>query len=362
MKSEQIKLFIERFGKEALNVGIIFGGASVEHEVSLWSAQNVMKACLEAGHSVLLIYVKKDGSWHYTTDFKDLFTTASSTELAEKIQALATSQVSIIPGSGFEVGESLLAIDVIFPVIHGTTGEDGVLQGCLEVSTIPYVGCGVSASAIGMDKVVTKILAAQAGIPVAKYLVATPNLIPTYADAINELGLPLFVKPASLGSSVGVTKVRNEAEFVAAIETALTLDSKVLIEEGIIGRETECGILEADELIASGVGEVATTHDFYSYEAKYLDEKGVTISLPAMIPDEAKKIIQQYALTLASVIGVRGLSRVDFFYSAKGEVILNEINTMPGFTALSMYPMLWKQEGYTSIDLINTLLNSSLKR
>ncbi len=343
-------------------VGIIFGGASVEHEVSLWSAQNVMKACLEAGHNVVLIYVNSDGSWYHTDDYKVLFISASSSELAEKIQCIAASPVTITPGSGLSVTGSSLPIDVIFPVIHGTTGEDGVLQGCLEVSTIPYLGCGVSASAIGMDKVVTKILAAQAGIPVAKYIVATPGFQPLFADVVAGLNLPVFVKPASLGSSVGVTKVRNEAEFTAALANALALDSKVLIEEGIIGREIECGILQNHGLRVSGLGEVATTHDFYSYEAKYLDEKGVTISLPAIIPDEAKKILQHHALTLAEAIGVQGLARVDFFYSDQGGVILNEINTLPGFTALSMYPMLWKQEGYTSIELINALLSSALDR
>jgi len=349
----------KRFGKEKITVGIIFGGRSVEHDVSLWSAQNVMMACFGAGHDVEMIYVDKDGRWSVSLDFVDLFFSTVPAELVDRITAAVKTEVIVNPGRGLLVDKEKLNIDVIFPVIHGTGGEDGVLQGCLEVASLPYVGCGVLASAIGMDKVVTKILAAQAGIPVAKYLVATSDTRPEFSVAEKELGLPMFVKPVSLGSSVGVTKVRSEEEFVIAIDKALESDKKVLIEKAIIGREIECAILEDGELRVSGVGEVATTHDFYSYEAKYLDEKGVTISLPALIPDKVEALIRQYALTLARVIGVQGLSRVDFFYSDKGETILNEINTLPGFTALSMWPMLWKQKGYTDVQIVNALLGSA---
>ncbi len=318
-----------------------------------------MHACFGAGHEVEMIYVDKNGEWNGSSDFVDLFFLTVPAELAEKIKTIEVGKVSVLPGNGLWLGESKLELDVVFPVIHGTGGEDGVLQGCLEMAGLPYVGCGVLASAIGMDKVVTKVLAQQVGIPVAKYLVATATMQPKFLDVEKELGLPVFVKPASLGSSVGVTKVKNEEEFVMAVSKALEFDTKVLIEEAVIGREIECGVLEDGELRVSGVGEVATTHDFYSYEAKYLDEKGVTISLPAVIPDDAKTLIQHYALILAKTIGVQGLSRVDFFYSDKGEVILNEINTLPGFTALSMWPMLWKHEGYSDVQIVNALLRSA---
>ncbi len=345
-----------------ITVGIIFGGVSVEHDVSLWSAKNIMTACLDAGHDVALIYVKRDGSWNTSEEYGQIFLSRPSNELTKHMSAALSTSVSVIPGSGFATEGKSINIDIVFPIIHGTTGEDGVLQGCIEIAGIPYVGCGVTASAIGMDKVITKVLAENAGIPVAKYIVALKNEAPIFLDLVQKLGLPMFVKPASLGSSVGVSKVRDEEEYVQALRSAFLSDEKALIEEAIVGKEIECGILEDGGLLASGVGEVATTHEFYSYEAKYLDEKAVTITLPANIPEDIKAIVQQYSQTIAHAIGVCGLSRVDFFYSNKGEVIFNEINTLPGFTALSMYPMLWKQEGYSHIDLLNTLVRSALKK
>ena len=351
----------ERFGKEKITVGIIFGGASVEHDVSLWSAKNIMTACIDAGHDVVLIYVKKDGTWHHSQEYEHIFLSSSSTELTKNILETISSPVSAVPGSGLVSFGRALPIDIIFPIIHGTTGEDGILQGFLETVGILYVGCGVTASAIGMDKAITKVLVEQKGVPVAKYLVAMKKDCPKFSDAEIALGVPLFVKPATLGSSVGVTKVHNEKEYIDAMNVAFSFDRKVLIEEAIVGREVECGILEDDELLASGVGEVATTHEFYSYEAKYLDENGVTITLPADIPTHAKEEIRRYALLAACIIGVRGLARVDFFYSNDGKVIFNEINTLPGFTALSMYPMLWKREEYTSTKLIDTILKSAFK-
>lgn len=355
-------LFFEILYDGMKTIGIIFGGVSVEHDVSLWSARNIMTACVDVGYDVALIYVKKDGSWNFSSEYQNVLLSSSSSELTTNMSAVMSIPITVLPGSGFVVDGKSMNIDIVFPIIHGTTGEDGVLQGFLEIVKIPYVGCGVAASAIGMDKVMTKILAESVGIPVARYCVAIKGNIPSFPDVVKKLELPVFVKPTSLGSSVGVTKVRDEKEYIQALESAFSVDEKILIEEAIVGREIECGILEDGELLASGVGEVATTHEFYSYEAKYLDERGVTITLPADIPAKTKEEVRKYALIVAQTIGVRGLSRVDFFYSNEGKVIFNEINTLPGFTALSMYPMLWKQEGCSSTTLINILLKSALKK
>src|SRR3989338_948578 len=330
----------KRFGKEKITVGIIFGGVSVEHDVSLWSARNIMTACLEAGHDIVLIYVKRDGSWNASEEYCQILLSSSSTELTKEMTAITSIPVSVTPGLGFIKEEKSMNIDIVFPIIHGTTGEDGVLQGCIEIAGIPYVGCGVAASAIGMDKVITKILAENVGVPVARYIVAMKDDAPIFSVVVKKLSLPIFVKPASLGSSVGVSRVRDEEEYIQALHSAFLVDEKVLIEEDIIGREIECGILEDGELLASGVGEVATTHEFYSYKAKYLDEHGVTITLPANIPEDVKAIVQNYSRIIAHAICVWCLSRVDFFYLSKGEGNFNENNPLPGFTALSMYPML----------------------
>lgn len=332
-------------------VAVICGGPSVEHEVSLWSAKNIVSACIEAGYSVRVIYVKRTGEW--------LLVDAVPSD----VKSVVGAPVSLLPGRGLMVAEAKLEIDVIFPIIHGTGGEDGTLQGALELLGISYVGCGVLGSAIGMDKVMTKRLAEQAGIPVAKYLVATPAQRPDFASVNKTLGLPVFVKPASLGSSVGVSKVTNQAEYSRALKQIFALDNKALIEAAVKGREVECSILEGHELLISGVGEVTTTHEFYSYKAKYLDEKSVTISVPALIPSSILKIIQAYSRKIAAQCDLHGLSRVDFFYVEKtDEVILNEVNTLPGFTAMSMYPRLWAQEGYMPKKLVKTLIDNALRR
>ena len=257
----------------------------------------------------------------------------------------------------------ILDVDVVFPIIHGTMGEDGTLQGTLELLGIPYVGCGVLASSIGMDKSITKLVAEHEGIPVVRYIVATEEQFPIFSTVKEKFGSPIFVKPASLGSSVGVSKVNNEEEFAQALKEVFELDRKALIEEAIVGREVECSILTNDGLKISGVGEVSTTHDFYSFEAKYLDENGVKITVPAELSEEIVKKIQEYSSRLAIVCGLRGLTRIDYFYrESDGSILLNEMNTLPGFTAMSMYPRLWACEGYSAVRLINALIDDALDK
>ncbi len=348
---------------QQITVAVICGGPSVEHAVSLWSAKNILSACENVGYRAFVIYVQKSGEWVCSGEIDEILKTSSSADIFSDISTVTNKRaISLKPGAGLFIGDEKLLIDVAFPIIHGTMGEDGVLQGALDLIGIPYVGCGVLASAIGMDKSITKIIANHAGIPVAKYLVATANDRPSFIDAQQRLGLPMFVKPASLGSSVGVSKVRNADEFEKAIDLVFSVDDKALIEEAITGREVECSILTAgNELKISSVGEVSTTHDFYSFDAKYLDENSVKITVPAELPQDIIKTIQSHTQILAKACGLRGLSRVDFFYRESDDlVILNEINTLPGFTAMSMYPRLWKASGYSSDQLIKALIEGAL--
>jgi len=325
-----------------ITVGIIYGGPSTEHDVSLWSAKNISNACKEAGFLVNNIYVDRDGVWHG----------AGSGDTVEVLDTV----LELTPGMGIFLHDGRFDIDIAFPIIHGTYGEDGTLQAVLESLHIPYVGCDVAASAVCMNKVLTKHLATSLGIPIAKFMTATKIRLPTPKETMKELGLPLFVKPASLGSSVGVSKVRNLNELVPAIECVLEVDDQVLIEEMIEGREIECSFLYDGAVRVSRCGEVSTTHEFYSYDAKYLDEASVTIEVPARISVEAEHTIQSYVRHLVDVIGISGFARIDFFLTQDGRVILNEINTIPGFTKFSMYPRLWAEQGCSAVQLVRTLV------
>ena len=346
--------------RKKIAVGIIFGGPSVEHQVSIWSAQNIARSCLSAGYAVRLFYVQKDGSWLYM-ESQDLITESAALTF-DYLKRIQSNSVSVVPAKGFFVNGKKIAVDVIFPIIHGTMGEDGVLQGFLEVAGIPYVGCGVLASSIGMDKTVAKSIAAQAGIPVAPYLVVLNTKEMTYEGTVKKFGLPFFVKPATLGSSVGISKVRSRQDFARAMRLAFSVDKKVIIEKMIVGREVECALLTDKTSRISGIGEVSTTHDFYSYEAKYVDENSVKIMVPAKVSKKASKIIRTHAQKIVQVFGLHGLARIDFFLTKSDEVVFNEVNTLPGFTNLSMYPRLWRQEGYTDERLLRALVQHALQK
>lgn len=309
-----------------INVGILFGGKSAEHEVSLRSAENVIKAIDKKKYNIVPIKIEKDGRW----------TGANQENLNE-------------------------LVDVVFPVLHGPFGEDGTVQGLLKLAGVPFVGAGVLGSAVGMDKDAMKRLLRDAGLPIAKFLVHSVRGV-NFEEVVNELGLPFFVKPANLGSSVGVHKVHNEAEFANAIQDAFQYDTKIIIEEFIEGREIECSILGNENPIASLPGEVIPTHEFYSYTAKYIDENGATFGIPAKLPENIIKEVQRLAIETFKALCCEGMGRVDFFLRPDGKVIVNEINTIPGFTSISMYPKLWEVSGISGAELIDKLIQLAIKR
>jgi D-alanine-D-alanine ligase len=270
------------------------------------------------------------------------------------------------------VSDQLAGVDVVLPLLHGPFGEDGTVQGLLELAAVPYVGSGVLASAAGMDKQYMKALIAAAGLPIGPYTVITPRLWRTdraaALDQVASLQWPVFVKPCRAGSSIGITRVDDPADLEAAIAEAQRHDPKVIVEAGIVGREIECAVLggRADDPPRTTLpGEIVvtdTTHGFYDYEAKYFDADGVDLLWPADLPQEAVERVRELAAQTFDALGCEGLARVDFFYTPTGDVVVNEINTMPGFTPFSMYPMLWQREGLEYRDLITELLELALER
>jgi D-alanine-D-alanine ligase len=255
-----------------------------------------------------------------------------------------------------------LQLDVIFPVLHGTYGEDGTVQGLLKLANIPFVGAGVLGSAIGMDKDVMKRLLRDAQIPIGKFLVLQTFDKPNYDQIVSRLGSPFFVKPANAGSSVGVAKVRTKEEFVTSLENAFLYDRKVLVEEFIEGREVECSVLGNDHPIVSLPGEVIPQHDFYSYEAKYLDQEGAQFQIPISLPPGVEAKMQEMAVKAYGALCCEGMARIDFFLKENGEILVNEINTIPGFTKISMYPKLWVASGLSYSHLLDRLIELALER
>jgi len=348
-----------------IRVGILFGGKSAEHEVSLQSAKNVADAVDKDKYEVSLIGIDKSGRWLLPNQSQYLLNESNPKLI--KLNNENEQSVTLVPQSGGELtnltdSKSHTAIDVIFPILHGPFGEDGTVQGLLKLANIPFVGASVLGSAIGMDKDVMKRLLRDAGIPIAKFLVFKKG-DPVEFDSISkELGTPMFVKPANLGSSVGVNKVNNQQEFNKAVTDAFKYDMKILIEEAIKGREIECSVLGNQEPIASVPGEILPTHEFYSYEAKYIDENGASLQIPADIPEYIKKKIQELAVKTFKTLECEGLGRVDFFLKENGELVVIEINTIPGFTKISMYPQLWAASGIPYTELIDRLLQLAIER
>jgi D-alanine-D-alanine ligase len=255
-------------------------------------------------------------------------------------------------------------VDVVFPVLHGPFGEDGTVQGLLKLANVPFVGASVLGSAIGMDKDVMKRLLRDANIPIGRFQTydrRTARQI-KFANIKKALGLPLFVKPANLGSSVGISKVNNRQELIAAVKKALRFDNKILIEEFIQGREIECSVLGNDDPIVSLPGEIVTGHDFYSYDAKYIDDQGAHLEIPAKLPKAIVKNVQEIAIETYKALCCEGMARVDFFLKANGKVLVNEINTIPGFTQISMYPKMWEASGIPYTKLIDRLIQLALRR
>ena len=346
-----------------IKVGILFGGKSVEHEVSLQSARNVIEAIDRDKFDIVLIGINKDGQWLLNDSAEQFLIADSSNESL----SISGNQVALIPESGGNLTsltniQSHSTLDVVFPLLHGTYGEDGTIQGLLKLANVPFVGAGVLASAVGLDKDVAKRLLRDAGIPVGQFIAIRSGDTIDTDHIIQQLGLPLFVKPANLGSSVGIRKVKDAPFLYEAIEFAFLYDNKVLIEAYIQGRELECAVLGNRDPVASIVGEVKAHHDFYSYNAKYIDEHGATLIVPADISIDASNRLREIAIRTFKVLGCEGMARVDFFITEDGNILVNEINTIPGFTNVSMYPLLWQASGVSYSDLIGQLIQLAIER
>jgi D-alanine-D-alanine ligase len=351
-----------------IKVGIVCGGRSSEHEVSLKSAASIISALDPQEFDISVIGITKTGKFADAEELRGML----PLQILNRVPSFASlesgnSGARILDGFVDKKRESEDAPEVIFPLLHGPYGEDGTLQGLLEIAGLPYVGCGVLASAAGMDKDVMKRLFLQAGLPVPPFrtILASDiekNLDSVRASVTEELGYPLFSKPANLGSSVGVCKIRSEAEFQKAVEHSAQFDRKILIEKGINARELECAILGNDDPRASVVGEVLSAHEFYDYDAKYRNPES-RLEIPAPIDDKQAEEIRNLAQQSFKAIDGSGLSRVDFFLDRdSGKIWINEINTMPGFTPISMYAKLWAASGVPFDPLVRRLIQLGLER
>lgn len=350
-----------------LRVGIVFGGKSAEHEVSLQSAKNIVEAIDKTRFDVVLLGIDKQGQWHISDAQNYLLNAQDPARIALRP---SDTTLAHIPGKEHHQmidaasGQPLDAIDVIFPIVHGTLGEDGSLQGMLRMANLPFVGSDVLGSAACMDKDVTKRLLRDAGLAIAPFVTLTRRNRDsvTFDELKAKLGLPLFVKPANQGSSVGVSKVNDAAQYQKAVALAFEFDHKVVVEQGIKGREIECAVLGNDFPEASTCGEIVLNSEFYAYDTKYIDDNGAKVVVPAAIAADVNDKIRQVAIDAYQTLGCSGMARVDVFLTAENEVVINEINTLPGFTNISMYPKLWQASGLSYPELITRLIELALER
>ena len=348
-------------------VAVIFGGQSSEHEVSRTSAVMMLQALDKEKYQVLSVGITKKGQWliyngpveHVKTGEWEKF----GTPVSLSPDATKKCFLKIVGGNVKEI-----PVDVVIPVLHGAWGEDGTIQGLLEMAQIPYVGCGVLASAVSMDKLYTKIIVDDLGIRQAAYVPVMRWKMEKDMDAVvaqveSRFQYPVFVKPSNAGSSRGVSKAENREGLVAALKEAAKHDRKILVEETIVGHEVECAVLGGGQkpVKASGVGEILAAAEFYDFDAKYNNEESRTVIGPELPGDSAERVREAAAKIFNAVDGY-GLSRVDFFVTKEGEVIFNEINTMPGFTAISMYPMLWEAAGIPKAELVDRLISLAFER
>ncbi len=347
--------------KKRLKVGILFGGRSAEHEVSVVSAQGVMNAIDTGRFQPVPIGVTRQGTWLTPAQTEQALTRIRSEQLRSLDEPL---------GSGILYRTQALAalrrIDVVFPLIHGVNGEDGTLQGLLELVGVPYVGAGVAASALGMDKALQKTFFRHHNFPVVDDVTVLASqwrrdALAVVRAAEATIGYPAFVKPANSGSSIGTAKARSREDLEEAIANAFRYDRKVLVEQAVEAREVEVAVLGNDEPEASPVGEVTYTPEFYDYRAKY-EDSGTRLHIPAEIPAAVAERCREYAVAAYKAIDCAGLARVDFFYTPDGALYLNEVNTIPGFTPMSMYPKLWEHAGLSYRDLITRLIELALER
>jgi D-alanine-D-alanine ligase len=308
--------------KKKLKIGVYFGGKSAEHDVSIVSANNIIKALDKKKYQITPVEIGRNGK--------------------------------------FKI-EDIKKFDVIFPVLHGPYGEDGSFQGLLKIIGVPFVGSSVLGSAVGMDKDIMKKLLKGSGLPIGKYISIKAGEKISYQKISKELGLPIFVKPANLGSSIGIHKIRNEKEFLAGIKDAFLYDTKIVLEENIDGREIECSVLGNEKPKASMPGEIIANADFYSYDSKYVDNKSIC-EIPAKLSKKTINEIQKMAVQVFEVLQCEGMGRVDFFVKKDGKILVNEINTIPGFTAISMYPKMWEASGLSLSKLLDQLIELAILR
>lgn len=354
--------------QQRITLGILFGGKSQEHEISLISARDVIKQLDRKRYEIIPIGIDRQGHWWWQDNIDRLnqITTPQSIPLHEQSQAIA-----LIPGSTqtfmtLNTPYEKKRLDAVFPILHGPYGEDGTVQAMLEGSNIPYVGAAVLSSAISMDKTIFKCLLRDAGLPHAAFHTLRKEAYRgNTADLemiIAALGLPCFVKPANLGSSIATHKVYTLPQLKTAVEDAFQYADQVIFETFIQGREIECGVMGNDKPEASLPGEVHVHHDFYSYAAKYLDKNGASLTIPAELPAPIVQRIQQLALQTYQLVGCQGLARVDFFLTPKEEIIINELNTIPGLTPISLFPKMWEATGVSFPDLLDKLIDLACER
>lgn len=354
--------------RKKLKVGLLFGGKSTEHEVSLISAKNILEALNLDKYEPVLISINKQGEWHLedpkTLQGIDFSNTVFLQDHAEKLAIIPVKECKQVVSYKGSKLEEILQLDVIFPILHGSHGEDGTVQGLLQLANIPFVGTGVLGSAISMDKDVMKRLLQQVGIPVGQFICLYDyQAIPEFEKVVAELGCPFFVKPANAGSSVGVAKVSSQEVYQAALQDAFSYDRKILLEEYIQGREIECAILGNEELRVSLPGEVEPLREFYSYEAKYIDAEGAKLHIPARdLSKEQIMQIQAMSIKVFRALCCEGMARIDFFLTKNKKLLVNEINTIPGFTRISMYPKLWEISGVPYSELIDQLIELAIVR
>ena len=344
---------------------VLFGGQSSEHVVSCMSAANVIDQIDKEKYDLLLIGITEEGQWILTPSVDEIRNDTWRSGKTHAVLSPDATKKCVIISEGETTREA--KVDVVFPVLHGLRGEDGTIQGLLELARIPYVGCGVLASAVSMDKLYTKLIVDTLGIRQADYVPIRRSQLQDMDSVIaaieNKLSYPVFVKPSNAGSSRGVNKAENREELIFALNEAAKHDRKILVEETIIGHEVECAVFGGGlrEVKASGVGEIMAAAEFYDFDAKYYNAESKTVVDPEL-PGNATEEVRKAAKEIFAAVDGYGLSRVDFFVTDAGEVVFNEINTMPGFTAISMYPMLWEARGISKPQLVEDLINHAKER
>ncbi len=338
--------------KSKIHVLILFGGKSAEHEVSVKSAKFVVNSLNTKKYKVTLIGISKNGEWALFS--KEEFHLLESVVITRRNKSKLSGIISIIEKQ---------KPDIAFPILHGPNGEDGTIQGFFKTINIPHVGADVIGSAVGMDKDIMKRLLRDCQLPIADFIVFRKEALGliNFKDIKKKLGVPFFVKPANLGSSVGITKVACEADLKTSLSHAFSFDKKILIEKYVPGREIECAIIGTKNPKASICGEIISRHDFYSYDAKYIDKKGSELLIPAPINKTIEQRIKELAIKTFEVLECRDFARVDFFLTSDNKIYINEINTIPGFTPSSMFPKLWQQCGINSEDLVDELISLALE-